>query len=65
MNKNIVKALTIVVGVGLDVLADVIKQRRKRNGPSVQLDSGSLGRRYGDDRPVRIAYPQSARRQVR
>ncbi len=64
MNKTIVKALTIVVEVGLDVLADLIKQRRKRNGNSGQLDRYPSSRRV-DDRPVRIAYPLHARRQVR
>ena len=64
MRKSLIKGLVIVLEVGLDVLADLIKQRRKRNGALGQLDRGSLGRR-ADDRPVQIAHALPARRQVR
>ena len=64
MNKTIVKALSIVVEVGFDVLADLIKQRRKRNGALGQLDRGSLGR-SADGRPVQIAHPLHSRREPR
>ena len=65
MRKTLIKGLVIVLEVSLDVVADLIKKRRKRNGALGQLDRGPLGRRDDDDRPVRMAHPLPARHQVK